>query len=61
MRTTEKHKNETNRDGWQSKKKKEKIRQSYTISTAELYKGHLLFCQESFKKKKAKFKIKYTM
>lgn len=34
------------------KKKKEKIRQSYTISTAELYKGHLLFCQESFKKKK---------
>lgn len=52
MRTTEKHKNETNRDGWQSKKKKEKIRQSYTISTAELYKGHLLFCQESFKKKK---------
>lgn len=25
MRTTEKHKNETNRDGWQSKKKKKKL------------------------------------
>lgn len=61
MRTTEKHKNETNRDGWQSKKKKKKLGNHIQYLQLNYTKVTYSFVKKVSRKKKAKFKIKYTM